>query len=93
MGYLLKQWAALCLAQLWAGNDEIKGRAIEWNAQDQLMTMLGSDRSPEVRAACLFALGTLFGAAASGPDEEGHGVRSGGGLRSMLKYDEFTLIR
>jgi regulator-associated protein of mTOR len=85
--YLLRQWAALCLAQMWCKNDEVKAWALDVAMQDKLVTMLGDDKSPEVRAACLYAIGTLMGAPSS-PDQKG-----GGGLGGMAKYDEFTLLR
>lgn len=62
--FLLRQWSALCLAQLWDDNEAGKARAISLDAHGKLCCML-SDVSPEVRAAVLYALGTLLGASGS----------------------------
>lgn len=65
--FLLRQWSALCLAQLWDGSDEGKALGIRKDAHGKLCYMLG-DVSPEVRAAVLYALGTLLGASGSSVD-------------------------
>ncbi|PWN19563.1 hypothetical protein BCV69DRAFT_290858, partial [Microstroma glucosiphilum] len=65
--FLLRQWSALCLAQLWDGSDEGKALGIKKDAHGKLCYMLG-DVSPEVRAAVLYALGTLLGASGSSVD-------------------------
>ncbi|KAJ1029925.1 hypothetical protein NDA16_000841 [Ustilago loliicola] len=62
--FLLRQWSALCLAQLWDDNEAGKARAISLDAHGKLCCMLG-DVSPEVRAVVLHALGTLLGASGS----------------------------
>lgn len=59
--FLLRQWSALCIGQIWDGNDEIKVYGVDRGTQDKLIALL-SDDSPEVRAAALFALGTFMGA-------------------------------
>lgn len=60
--WLLKQWSALCIAQMWAeGNDEAKMLAIREGYQDRLIFML-KDNATEVRAAAMYALGTFLGA-------------------------------
>ncbi len=66
--FLLRQWSALCLAQLWDDNEAGKARAISLDAHGKLCCML-SDVSPEVRAAVLHALGTLLGASGSSQDQ------------------------
>ncbi|KAJ9476364.1 Target of rapamycin complex 1 subunit KOG1 [Pseudozyma hubeiensis] len=66
--FLLRQWSALCLAQLWDDNEAGKARAISLDAHGKLCCMLG-DVSPEVRAAVLYALGTLLGASGSSQDQ------------------------
>uniref|UniRef100_V5GL97 Raptor N-terminal CASPase-like domain-containing protein n=1 Tax=Kalmanozyma brasiliensis (strain GHG001) TaxID=1365824 RepID=V5GL97_KALBG len=66
--FLLRQWSALCLAQLWDDNEAGKARAISLDAHGKLCCMLG-DVSPEVRAAVLHALGTLLGASGSSQDQ------------------------
>lgn len=81
--FLLRQWSALCIAQLWDGNDVIRGYAVEIATQDKLISML-TDSSPEVRAACLFALGTFMGAS-GGRNEQRRGGRGSG---SMVAFEE-----
>ncbi|CAO1634074.1 unnamed protein product [Parajaminaea phylloscopi] len=65
--FLLRQWSAICLAQLWDGSDEGKAMGIRKDAHGKLCYMLG-DVSPEVRAAVLYALGTLLGASGGSVD-------------------------
>lgn len=65
--FLLRQWSALCLAQLWDDKEEAKAKALTKDAHGKLCCML-SDVSPEVRAAILYALGTLLGASGSSYD-------------------------
>ena len=65
--YLLRQWSALCLAQLLDSSDVGKARAIAMDAHGKLCCLL-SDASPEVRAAMLYALGVLVGASGSALD-------------------------
>ncbi|TIA71133.1 hypothetical protein E3P91_02737 [Wallemia ichthyophaga] len=62
--YLLRQWCALVLGQLWDGNDEGRALALRESATDRLCLML-NDISPEVRSAVMFALGTFMGASGS----------------------------
>lgn len=73
--FLLRQWSALCLAQLWNNSDLGKARAIAKDAHGKLCCLL-SDASPEVRAAMLYALGVLLGASGSAYEViEGAGER------------------
>lgn len=81
--FLLRQWSALCIAQMWAGNDDIKVFGVDHGTQDKFIALL-SDDSPEVRTAALFALGTFMGASGStDPNKSG-----GGGTGTMLHLDE-----
>ncbi|KIJ66511.1 hypothetical protein HYDPIDRAFT_109558 [Hydnomerulius pinastri MD-312] len=81
--FLLRQWSALCIAQIWEGNDEIKVYGVDRGTQDKLILML-SDDSPEVRAAALFALGTFMGASgAADPAKLG-----GGGSGTQYQLEE-----
>jgi regulator-associated protein of mTOR len=89
--FLVRQWAALCLAQLWAANDELKVYAVDNGVQDKLITMLHDD-SPEVRAGVLYALSTFLGASGAPPDRPGGGA-GGGGTGSMPQLDERTHFR
>ncbi|KAF7965708.1 hypothetical protein HWV62_42187 [Athelia sp. TMB] len=81
--FLLRQWSALCLGQIWDGNDEIRVYGVDRGTQDKLIALL-SDDSPEVRAAALFALGTFMGASGA-PDAAKHG---GGGSGTMYQLEE-----
>ncbi|RDX50537.1 hypothetical protein OH76DRAFT_1512681 [Lentinus brumalis] len=81
--FLLRQWSALCIAQIWDANDEIKVYGMERDMQDKLIALL-SDDSPEVRSAALYALSTFLGASGSSdPNKLG-----GGGTGTMYQFDE-----
>lgn len=81
--FLLRQWSALCIAQIWEGNDEIKVYGVDRGTQDKLILML-SDDSPEVRTAALYALGTFMGASGSAnPAKQG-----GGGAGTQYQLEE-----
>ncbi|WFD27941.1 Target of rapamycin complex 1 subunit kog1 [Malassezia nana] len=81
--FLLRQWSALCLAQLWDHSPVGKARALARDAHGKLCCLL-SDASPEVRAAMLYALGVLLGtdggaldvAESSGAQRERNGPRT-----------------
>jgi len=62
--YLLRKWVILCIAQMWAQNDEIRDNAVrESDATEALIAVLGEEQaSPDVRAAILYALSTFLGA-------------------------------
>ncbi|KAF4612399.1 hypothetical protein D9613_004298 [Agrocybe pediades] len=81
--FLLRQWTALCIGQMWDGNDEIKVYGVDGGTQDKLIAML-SDDSVEVRAAALFALGTFMGASGSSNPAR----RGGGGTGTMYQLNE-----
>ncbi|KAI0640244.1 hypothetical protein C8Q77DRAFT_121368 [Trametes polyzona] len=88
--FLLRQWSALCIAQIWDGNDEIRACAASFEIplQEQLVQLL-SDDSPEVRSAALYALSTFLGASgAADPNKLG-----GGGSGSMPNVDEANHLR
>eukprot|EP00002_Diphylleia_rotans_P037867 TRINITY_DN8515_c0_g1_i2.p1 TRINITY_DN8515_c0_g1~~TRINITY_DN8515_c0_g1_i2.p1 ORF type:complete len:916 (+),score=160.58 TRINITY_DN8515_c0_g1_i2:65-2812(+) len=57
---LLRQWLCMCLGKLWENHEEAKKTALRENSQDRLLTLL-SDNIAQVRAAALYALGTLIG--------------------------------
>lgn len=81
--FLLRQWSALCIAQMWDGNDELKEFGVDNGTQDKFIALL-SDDSPEVRTAALYALGTFLGASGSvDPNKTG-----GGGSGTMLHLEE-----
>ncbi|KAG0224848.1 hypothetical protein BGW42_004831 [Actinomortierella wolfii] len=56
--HLLRQWACLCIGQLWKNYNEAKSQGLQENAPEQL-TLALSDPMPEVRAAAMWALGTF----------------------------------
>ena len=86
--FLLRQWTALCIAQMWDANDDIKVYGVDHGTQDKLIAML-SDDSAEVRAAALYALGTFMGASGSAePTKEG-----GGGTGTMYQLEERVHFR
>uniref|UniRef100_A0A0W0FX59 C2H2-type domain-containing protein n=1 Tax=Moniliophthora roreri TaxID=221103 RepID=A0A0W0FX59_MONRR len=81
--FLLRQWTALCIAQMWCGFDEGKMIGVNRGTQDKLTHLL-SDDSAEVRCAALYALGTFMGASGSREPEK----RGGGGSGAMYDLDE-----
>lgn len=86
--FLLRQWTALCIAQMWDSYDEIKIYGVDRGTQDRLIAML-SDDAVEVRAAALYALGTFMGASGSEfPDRQG-----GGGTGTMFQLEERVHFR
>lgn len=62
---LLRQWACLCISELWKDYPEAKWQGIRESAHDKLTIAL-NDVVPEVRAACLVALTTFLGLRTSG---------------------------
>ncbi|KAK6353418.1 hypothetical protein TWF696_005383 [Orbilia brochopaga] len=62
---LLRQWACLCISQLWHDYPEAKWLGYKEEAHIKLCAML-VDPVPEVRTAALYAMSTLIGA----PDNE-----------------------
>ncbi|KAI6031242.1 hypothetical protein BKA83DRAFT_4197573 [Pisolithus microcarpus] len=85
--FLLRQWSALCISQIWEGNDEIKVYGVDRGTQDKLIPLL-SDASPEVRAAAMYALGTFMGASGSAdPAKQG-----GGGSGTQYQLEELAVV-
>ncbi|KAF3083901.1 hypothetical protein TWF569_010153 [Orbilia oligospora] len=62
---LLRQWACLCISQLWHEYPEAKWLGYKEDAHSKLCAML-VDPVPEVRTAALYAISTLIGT----PDNE-----------------------
>ena len=58
--FLLRQWACLCISQLWQDFPEAKWRGIRENAHGKL-ALLSKDPCCEVRAAMLHAMTTFLG--------------------------------
>ncbi|TFK24262.1 hypothetical protein FA15DRAFT_619557 [Coprinopsis marcescibilis] len=86
--FLLRQWTALCIGQMWDRNDEMKVYGVDSGTQDKLIAML-SDDSAEVRCAALFALGTFLGASGSGKSDH----QGGGGSGTMYQLEERVHFR
>ena len=63
----LKLWSVLCLAKIWEDYEEAKELAAREQAPKKLCLLLG-DVDPEVRTACVYALGTFIGT--TPPDTE-----------------------
>lgn len=57
--WMLRQWLAICLGQLWQNYDTARWSAGRDLAQDKLLPLL-RDPVPEVRTAAIFALGTFI---------------------------------
>ena len=62
---LLRQWSALCIAQMWDDFEEAKGLGVRARAHELFCAILHTDDVPEVRASVLYALGTLLGTTGS----------------------------
>ncbi|KAJ8501646.1 hypothetical protein ONZ45_g12060 [Pleurotus djamor] len=91
--FLLRQWAALCIAQIWCKYDEAKIYGVDRGSQDTFLQLL-LDQSPEVRCAALYALSTFMGANGrrlEGPDDTGDG--GGGGTGIMHQLEEMVHFR
>ncbi|KAJ6454525.1 raptor N-terminal caspase like domain-containing protein [Mycena vitilis] len=80
--FLLRQWSALCIAQIWDGHDDNKVHGVDRGTQDKLIQLL-SDDSVEVRCAALYALGTFMGASGSSNPRK----RGGGGSGTMPHFE------
>lgn len=62
---LLRQWAILCIAMLWDDFEEAKGMGVQARVHEVFCNLLHTDPVPEVRAAVMYALGTLLGTTGS----------------------------
>ena len=82
--FLLRQWIVLCIAQIWAENDEIKDLAVGKDAPQLLMGQLGEDQAPDVRAALLYGISTFLGTSGSVDVNN----RGGGGAGSLPSVSE-----
>ncbi|EKM61656.1 uncharacterized protein PHACADRAFT_248390 [Phanerochaete carnosa HHB-10118-sp] len=81
--FLLRQWSALCVAQIWDQHDELRVWGVDKGTQDKLIALL-SDDSPEVRGAALYSLGTFLGASGSADLSK----LGGGGSGTMHQLEE-----
>ncbi|GAA5906455.1 hypothetical protein JCM6882_004440 [Rhodosporidiobolus microsporus] len=62
---LLRQWAILCIAMMWDDFEEAKGMGVRARVHEVFCNLLHTDPVPEVRAAVMYALGTLLGTTGS----------------------------
>ena len=87
--WLLKTWSLLCIAQLWADNDDAKAlfmmQSPKQSHQQDLLAQLKSS-AVEVRAAALYAFGTLLGASAAPVDSTE--IKGGGGTGAQVGVEE-----
>ncbi|KAJ7163422.1 hypothetical protein C8R43DRAFT_879598, partial [Mycena crocata] len=94
---LLRQWSALCISQIWDGNETHKARGLDSGIHDKLVDLL-QDVSVEVRCAALHALGTFIGVGgfsnSNGRTGEGSGTMSQSQLDTNLTHMkmEVTLV-
>ncbi|WWD18372.1 hypothetical protein CI109_102822 [Kwoniella shandongensis] len=86
--WLLKTWCLLCIAQLWADYDEAKSLFMQSQRQGELLAALRST-AVEVRAAALYAFGTLLGASSAPIDIE---ARGGGGTGAQLGLSDIQQL-
>lgn len=89
----LRQWLALCLGRTWNGYTAARWCGIRDSAHDKLHTLL-SDPVPEVRAAAVYALGTILNCPAKRTDhadtvDQGIGMS----LVSCVVHDASPLVR
>ena len=61
-------WSTLFLGQAWRANSNACEKAVLLAAHDALQILLTTHDSPEVRAACAYALGTYFSSSSSGDE-------------------------
>ncbi|XP_059613672.1 regulatory-associated protein of mTOR [Phlebotomus argentipes] len=57
--WMLRQWLAICLGQLWQDYDKARWSGVRDLAHEKLLPLL-QDPVPEVRTAAVFALGTFI---------------------------------
>ncbi|KAG0246063.1 raptor N-terminal caspase like domain-containing protein [Mortierella sp. GBAus27b] len=57
--HLLRQWACLCIGQLWKNYNDAKSVGLQAGAHERLTQVL-TDPIPEVRAAAMWSLGTFI---------------------------------
>ncbi|WWC95984.1 hypothetical protein V866_002851 [Kwoniella sp. B9012] len=87
--WLLKTWCLLCIAQLWADYDEAKALFMQSQRQNELLGALRST-AVEVRAAALYAFGTLLGA--SSAPIESTDAKGGGGTGAQLGLSDIQQL-
>jgi regulator-associated protein of mTOR len=84
--WLLKTWCLLCIAQLWADNDDAKSLFMVNPARQGELLMALRSTAVEVRAAALYAFGTLLGASSAPVDSSE--AKGGGGTGAQLGMTE-----
>ncbi|XP_064478039.1 regulatory-associated protein of mTOR-like [Ornithodoros turicata] len=89
----LRQWLAVCLGRTWHGYSAARWCGIRDSAHEKLYSLL-ADPVPEVRAAAVFALGTILNCPAKRTDHADtidHGI--GMNLASTMAGDGSPLVR
>ncbi|WVR06256.1 hypothetical protein IAU60_003286 [Kwoniella sp. DSM 27419] len=86
--WLLKTWCLLCISQLWADYDEAKALFMQSQRQNELLNALRST-AVEVRAATLYAFGTLLGASSAPIESE---TKGGGGTGVQLGLSDIQQL-
>ncbi|WRT67669.1 uncharacterized protein IL334_004641 [Kwoniella shivajii] len=86
--WLLKTWCLLCISQLWADYDEAKALFMQSQRQNELLAALRST-AVEVRAAALYAFGTLLGASSAPVEMDAKG---GGGTGAQLGLSDIQQL-
>ncbi|WVW84544.1 hypothetical protein I302_106578 [Kwoniella bestiolae CBS 10118] len=87
--WLLKTWCLLCISQLWADYDEAKALFMQSQRQNELLGALRST-AVEVRAAALYAFGTLLGASSAPVDSPD--AKGGGGTGAQLGLSDIQQL-
>ncbi|CAH8861747.1 unnamed protein product [Trichobilharzia szidati] len=92
----MRLWLILALAKLWCKNDEARWFGIRHNVPEVLLAYL-NDVSPEVRAATVYALGTLIENQTTDPSKQDHADQIsheiGGQLVKITSRDASPLVR
>lgn len=71
--WLLRQWLAICLGQLWQNFDKARWSGVRDLAHEKLYHLL-QDPVPEVRAAAVFALGTFISSVTDRSEEHANNI-------------------
>ncbi|VDQ06632.1 unnamed protein product [Trichobilharzia regenti] len=92
----MRLWLILALAKLWCKNDEARWFGIRHNVPEVLLAYL-NDVSPEVRAATVYALGTLIENQTTDQSKQDHADQIsheiGGQLVKITSRDASPLVR
>ena len=81
---------SLCIARIWAENDEIRDLAVGIDAPQLLMGQLDEDQAPDVRAALLYVISTFLGTSGS-VDENSRGGCGAGSLPRVSEKGHYRI--